>query len=85
LDRDACREDLLRFLTEIQRPGRPIAGIDESESLVEAGLIDSLALMQIVSYLEETYGIDFAESGLEQGDLGSIQNILALIERRTAG
>ena len=40
-------------------PDRPIDGTDDRTSLVQAGLIDSLAVLQIVSYLEATYGLDF--------------------------
>ena len=40
--------------------------------------------MQIVVHLEETYGIDFAEHGLDPQELRSVGSILDLIERRAA-
>ena len=79
------RQDLLNFLLSIQRPDYPHDGIiDETSSLVESGLIDSLSLLQIVSYLEQTYRIDFSERGIDPGDLRSVQSILELIARESS-
>ena len=57
--------DLMRFLRTIQKPNRPVESLGLDERLVASGLVDSLAIMQIVVYLEENYGIDFAASGLD--------------------
>jgi acyl carrier protein len=81
-DRAQHKKNLIDFLRTIQRPDRPIENLDEEQSLVEAGLIDSLAVLQIVLYLEQAYGIDFRETGLDPGDLGSVRNILDVIERQ---
>ncbi|MBY0278246.1 hypothetical protein K2Z84_23205 [Candidatus Binatia bacterium] len=72
---------LLAFLRTIQKPGAPIDEVAEDVSPVEAGLIDSLAVLEIVSHLEATYGLDFAESGIDAGDLTSIGGILDLVDR----
>jgi acyl carrier protein len=72
---------LFEFLRTIQRPDRPLDGADERTSLVDAGLIDSLALLEIVTYLEESYGLDFGETGVDPEALTSIGGILDLIER----
>jgi acyl carrier protein len=72
---------LLGFLRTIQKPGAPIEEVGEDVSLVEAGLIDSLAVLEIVSHLETTYGLDFAEAGIDPGDLTTIGGILDLVER----
>jgi acyl carrier protein len=74
------KEDLLRFLHTIQKAGRPIEELDERDRMVASGLIDSLAILQIVSYLESTYDIDFSTRGVDPEQLGSIGNILDLIE-----
>ena len=76
--------ELITFLRTIQRPDFPLQEIDGDLSLVESGLIDSLALLQIITYLEQTYDIDFREKGVDPGDLGSVNAILELIARQTA-
>jgi acyl carrier protein len=81
MDRAQRLQHLLGFLRTIQRPDRPLDGVAEDESLVASGLIDSLALLQIVTYLEETYRIDFAARGVEPEELRSMGSILDLIDR----
>ena len=79
--RQRHRERVLEFLRTIQKPDRPLDSVSETDSLVESGLIDSLALLEIVTFLEEQYGIDFAVTGLEPEQLTSVSGILDLIER----
>ena len=68
-----------QFLRAIQKPGRSVDTLAPSDPLVASGLIDSLAIMQIVVYLEETYGIDFAASGLDPERLATMDGIVDLI------
>lgn len=78
------KSDLIQFLRTIQRPDFPLPEIDGDLSLVESGLIDSLALLQIIAYLEQTYGIDFREKGIDPGELRSVNAILEFVARETA-
>ena len=80
MDRQQRKADLIKFLGTIQRPDYSIEEIDENQSLIESGLIDSLAVLQIVSYLEEIHNINFLEKGLDPGQLSSIGAILDLME-----
>ena len=64
------KEHLLAFLHTIQKAGRPIAELGERDPMVASGLIDSLAILQIVSYLESTYDIDFSMRGVDPGANG---------------
>lgn len=75
------RAQLIGFLKQIQKAGVPVESIGDDEGLVASGLIDSLAIMEIVVYLEENYGIDFSGRGIDPEELSSIGSILDLIER----
>ena len=79
--REKRRAELVEFLRTIQRPGCPIEQISDDESLVDAGLIDSLATLEIVTYLETIYGLDLAARGIDPADIVTINGVLALIER----
>jgi acyl carrier protein len=83
-ERKQRRVDLQRFLRTLQKPGKSVERLGDDESLVASGLIDSLALVQIVVYLEDTYDIDFGARGFDPDRLASIASILDLIgEART--
>lgn len=74
------KQNLLAFLGTIQKAGRPIGSLTDEERLVASGLIDSLAILQIVTHLESTYDIDFALRGVDPEQLGTIGGILDVIE-----
>lgn len=82
--REERKTDLLAFLGTIQKAGLPISSLGEAERLVASGLIDSLAVLQIVAYLETTYDIDFSSRGIDPEQLGSIGGILDVIEQENA-
>jgi acyl carrier protein len=81
--REKRRRHLLEFLKGIQKAGMSVEELGDEDGLVASGLIDSLAIMQIVLYLEETYGIDFSKRGIDPEELGTIGGILDIIERET--
>ncbi len=78
--REQRRQSLVGFLREIQKAGLPVDNLSDSDGLVSSGLIDSLAVLEIVTYLEETYAMDFSVRGIDPEELGSIGRILDLIE-----
>jgi acyl carrier protein len=80
-DRGQRRGHLVAFLRTIQKPDQPLEAVGDDTSLVESGLIDSLAVLEIVSYLEATYAIDFTERGIEPEQLFSVSGILDVIEQ----
>ncbi len=79
MDREQLKADLIEFLSTVRRPGRPIEEIDENDDLVDCGLIDSLAQLEIILYLERTYDMRFDAMGFDPGRLGSVAKILDLI------
>ena len=83
-ERDQLLADLKQFLRTIQKPGKPMDSVGIDDPLVASGLVDSLAIMQIVVYLEERYSIDFAASGFDPDRLATMGSIVALIEQAGA-
>lgn len=84
VSRNQLLADLQQFLRTIQKPGKPVESVGADERLVASGLVDSLAIMQIVVYLEETYRIDFAASGFDPDRLATMGSIVDLIEEARA-
>ena len=72
-------DELKAFLRTIQKPNTPVDSVGVDEPLVASGLVDSLAIMQIVVYLEERYGIDFAAGGFDPDRLATMGGIVDLV------
>lgn len=79
MNQTEIHKKLMDFLNTIKSPGVELKSINDDISLVQSGLIDSLATLEIISFLEDEFNIDFAETGIDPGELDSIQSILKLI------
>jgi acyl carrier protein len=54
-------------------------------SLIEAGVIDSTGVLELVGFLEEEFGIRIADEELVPENLDSIDNIVRFVERKQGG
>jgi acyl carrier protein len=52
----------------------------DSDSLLLSGRLQSVDAVEVVLFLEEQWGIDFAEIGFDEAQLDSVDAIDALVE-----
>lgn len=52
-----------------------------ADSLVEAGILDSLALVRLSLWLEQRFGIDVDLASLDPSTIGSVEKIVEFIDR----
>ena len=71
------REKIENILSEI------IPGIDlKSETLIDSGYIDSLALINLISELDIEFDIEIVFAELEVCNFNSVDAIQALVEKK---
>ncbi len=79
----AAAADLRAFVREqlaIFGHDRPVA---DDELLLTSGLMDSLAVVHLVMFMERAHGIDFAELPFDIEDFDTIARMEALIARHS--
>lgn len=64
--------------------GEDPAALQNSSSLIETGVIDSTGVLELVGFLEDTYGIRIEDDDLIPDNLDSIDNILKFVTRKRA-
>jgi acyl carrier protein len=78
--------ELRSFLAENFLLGEEFRGLPGSASLIEAGIIDSTGVLELVGFLEETYDVEIADAELVPENLDSIDNILRFMAaKRNSG
>jgi acyl carrier protein len=82
MSRAENKQKLITFLETIRRPDVAVETVGDNDDLVNSGLVDSLALLEIITFLETEFGMDFSDTGIDSDQLSSIANVLDLIERR---
>lgn len=58
--------------------------MDDDESFLEAGVVDSLGVVELVSFVEETYNIEVPDDDIVPDNFDSVDNLAGYISRRTA-
>jgi acyl carrier protein len=51
-------------------------------SFLETGIIDSTGILELVGYLEETYGVSIEDEELVPENLDSVNNIVSFLKRK---
>jgi acyl carrier protein len=67
------------YLARELNQGRPL---DESASLLERGVIDSLGLVKLVGFLEQRFAIALGDDELEPSHFETVTTIAQLVERK---
>ena len=80
MTRAETKKELCHFLDTIAVGDGSLISADENLVFHESGLVDSLSMLEIVSFLEQRFSVDFSRSGIDAENLGSIGRILDLIE-----
>ena len=57
-------------------------GITDDQSFLESGIVDSTGMLELVSFVEEKYGISIGDRELVPENLDSLRNISRLVERK---
>ena len=78
---DEIKQDIRQFLSEILHEGRA-STLGDDTPLRTSGLLDSMALLRLVGFVEEKFGIEVSayEAGIENFD--RIDDIAAFILRK---
>lgn len=58
------------------------SAVGDHESLIGKGIVDSTGILELISHLEETYGIKVAEDEMVPANFESIDNVTAFLTRK---
>ena len=61
------------------------APLDNDQSFLESGIIDSTGMLELVSFVEEQVGIKIEDEELVPANLDSVNNVVRFIERKLGG
>jgi acyl carrier protein len=74
------RQDVRQFIQN--ELVRDVQAISDDDSLLEAGVVDSLAVLALVQYVERQYGLKVTEDEMMPENFESIGAIAAFVDRR---
>ena len=76
------KEKIRQFIIETFLFDADDAALDDDESLLDLGIIDSTGVLEMVAFVEEEFGIDVKDEELVPENLDSISNLAAYVEKK---
>ena len=65
-------------------PGESPDSLEDSTPLISGGILDSISTLKLVSYLEDTYGIEFKANEVSADHLDSLRAIAGIVDQKVA-
>ena len=78
---DDVRLQLRSLLAELSRGAR----FADADDVFALGVVRSLQLIELITWLEDTYGLEVAQRDVFDGHLRSVDRLVAFVVDRTAG
>lgn len=63
-------------------PGEDPENVHPNDNLIDSGILDSMAIMQIVTHLEKDYGISIRTEEIDPYIFASINSLAAFVTRK---
>lgn len=81
---DTIRDAVKAFVIENFLFGDTSYAIDDIDSFIETGIIDSTGVLELVAFIEDRYEITVADADIVPANLDSLTRITAFIALKTA-
>lgn len=78
------RQDLRTFVKENFLFGQSDESLSDQDSFLQKGIIDSTGVLELVQFVEETYGFRLQDDELVPENLDSIHQLTSFIEAKVA-
>jgi acyl carrier protein len=74
--------DVEKFIVEEIALGTGVESVDHDEDLLAQDVIDSLGIVELVSFLESRYAIKVSDDDLLPENFRSVNSVVAFVESR---
>jgi acyl carrier protein len=85
MDLDPIRETIVGYVLENHHSAYDRDTLPRNQSLVEIGVIDSYGVVELISFLENKWGIQIEDDEITKENLGSIDKMAQFILSKRAG
>lgn len=75
-------ETVRTYIIETYLPGQDPRALTPSTELISSGILDSLATLDLVSFLEKQYGIELEAHEVDPATLGTLERIAGLVKAK---
>jgi len=82
MSKEDIRQTVTNYILEQFLPGESPDALQETTPLISGGILNSIATMKLVSFLEDNYRIEFKANEINADYLEDIAKITNLVEKK---
>lgn len=82
---DAIKQDINDYIMGEFLPGENPDELTDTTPLISGGILDSIATLKLVMYVEEKYGINLEPHEVDKENLDSLELITRLLRSKLPG
>ena len=79
---DDIQQDIKDYILDEFLPGESPDELTDSTPLISGGILDSIATLKLVMYVEEKYGVAFAPHEVDKENLDTLALITRLVRAK---
>ena len=76
------RSTIRKFVTDTFLASDGFKRLEDTTSFLETGIVDSTGILEIIQFIEESFGISVDDEELVPENLDSIDNLTAFVARK---
>ena len=80
---DTAKQKIKNFIMEQFLPGEDPDELTDDTPLISGGILDSIATLQLVMYIEETFRVGFEPHEVDKENLDSLNLMVRLLDSKT--
>jgi acyl carrier protein len=82
VDQTTIKKDLREFIVDNFMVGSEDETLNDSDSFMEKGIVDSTGVLELTSFVEEKYDFTIEDDEMLPENLDSIDNLVKFISRK---
>ena len=79
---DDLKSRIKEFIMTEVAPDLGLADITDDEPLIESGIVDSLGVLRIMAFLDESFDIDLSSGEIRLENFADLRTICAVVEEQ---
>ena len=79
---DDLKRQIKEFIMTEVAPELELTEIDDDEPLIESGIVDSLGVLRIMAFLDESFDIDLSSGEIRLENFKDVRTICAVVQEQ---
>jgi acyl carrier protein len=79
---DEIVRDVKQYILQTYLPGEDPRALTPTTALITSGILDSLATLDMVAFLEKRYGIELEAHDVDHSRLGTLEDIARMVQSK---